>query len=68
MTKPRQLNLPFDSPQRGSRSASPMLEDIIHRLVRMESRLVQLMKHQGMATDGRSPIVTEAVEPVKLTD
>lgn len=37
----------------------PTLAEVMRRLVRMESRLVQLMKHQGMAHDGTADIPTD---------
>ena len=52
--RPKQLRLPFDSPQK---PADQMLGDLIQRMARLESRLVQLMLHQGMTTDGRAPLV-----------
>lgn len=52
--KPKQLRLPFDAPVK-SRS-DQQLTEILYRLGRMESRLVQLMKHVGMRSDGRAPL------------
>lgn len=52
--KPKQLSLPFDAARRPPRN--PMLEEALRRLARVESRLVQLMKHQGMTSDGRAPL------------
>ena len=51
--RPKQLKLPFDSPPKPTEQ---MLGDLIQRMTRLESRLVQLMKHQGMTTDGRAPL------------
>ena len=48
--KPTQLKLPFN----GARPRGPTLAEVNARLVRIESRLVQLMKHQGMDHDGRT--------------
>lgn len=51
--RPKQLSLPFDAPRR---PGNPMRDEVLRRLARIESRLVQLMKHEGMTSDGRSPL------------
>ncbi len=38
---------------------APALVDVQKQLTRMESKLVQLMKHVGMTTDGRKPLRKE---------
>jgi hypothetical protein len=60
MNKPRQLPLPFNRPP--PRAAPVSLADVYDRLVRVEARLVQLMKHEGMTTDGRAPLPTNDQE------
>jgi hypothetical protein len=47
------LELPLDSPPN---DPVRVLEETLHRLIRLESRVVQLMKHLGMTSDGRAPI------------
>ena len=47
MNQPKQLKLPLRPPR------GPSVQDCHTRLVRMESRMVQLMKHLGMKDDGR---------------
>jgi hypothetical protein len=48
----KQLKLPFDEKAR-AKLRDPAIGNILNRLTRIESRLVQLMKHQGMTDDGR---------------
>lgn len=55
--RPRQLKLPFDG-ERPVRTPE-RLDEVVTRLARLESRLVQLMKHQGMTDDGRKPLPTD---------
>jgi hypothetical protein len=43
------------TPQHGNRQRSFDRSDSI-RLIRIESRLVALMRHMGMKTDGRHPL------------
>ena len=52
----KQLKLPL-VPRSG-----PTLEHIMRRLARVESRLVQLMKHQGMTHDGTADLPTDKGE------
>lgn len=56
MNTPKQLKLPLQiaQPPRG-----PTLADVLRRLARVESRLVQLMKHQGMTHDGAADLPTD---------
>lgn len=61
MTLPPKIHAQAQSPPRHKKRA-PDPAEVVHRLVRIESRLVQLMKHQGMTTDGRSPIVSETTD------
>lgn len=51
MKPPRQLPLPFARPARSVTPGSGTADSA--RLARIESRLVQLMKHLGMTSDGR---------------
>lgn len=47
---PKQLSLPLRPPK------GPTMADVMRRVTRIESRLVQLMKHQGMKDDGHSEL------------
>jgi hypothetical protein len=44
----------------------PEKADVVRRLTRIESKLVQLMKHSGMTTDGRAPLHED--DQPQLTD
>jgi hypothetical protein len=50
----KQMKLPFDPVK--ERVPPATLAAVLTRLARIESRLVQLMKHQGMRDDGRQAL------------
>ena len=52
----KQLKLPFDGGPARPPPTATTLNLILTRLARIESRLVQLMKHEGMKHDGRSAL------------
>lgn len=54
------MNYKTSSPRLQPRQ--PTMQEVMHRLARMESRLVQLMKHQGMKDDGRGNALPEDKE------
>lgn len=43
-------------PPKGPDTETPVEKETIRRLRRIESRLVSLMKHEGMTHDGRAPL------------
>lgn len=63
--KPKQLKLPFNRPPppKAAGHDIELLETILRRLTRMESRLVHLMQHAGMTGDGRAPFSDDHAAP-----
>lgn len=50
---------PTPTPKARKTPREPPKDEVISRLKRIESRIVQLMKHVGMVSDGRNPLPEE---------